>query len=87
MAIRISGSKYTASQIKQIVDEIEIDILKEFFSKQDIIKNLFKWSIQFEKLSFSRTLVSPNNIDPELKGVIAMFLDYFKLNRKNYFDQ
>lgn len=87
MAIRISGSKYKASQIKEIVDEIEIDILKEYFSKQDVIKNLFKWSIQFEKLAFSRTLVLPNNIDIELKGVVAMFLDYFKLNRKNYFEQ
>ncbi len=87
MAIRISGSKYTSSQIKQIVDEIEIDILKEFFSKQDVIKNLFRWSIQFEKLAFSKTLVSPNNVDTELKGVIAMFLDYFKLNRRSYFEQ
>lgn len=87
MAIRISGSKYKTSQIKQIVDEIEIDILKEYFSKQDVIKNLFKLAIQFEKLAFSRVLASPNSIDTELKSIIAMFLDYFKLNRKNYFEQ
>lgn len=87
MAIRISGSKYKPSQIKQIVDEIEVDTLKEFFSKQEVIKNLFKWSIQFERLAYLRILEHPNNIDSELKGVIAMLLDYFKINRKNYFDQ
>lgn len=87
MAIKISGSKYKASQIKQIVDEIEINTIKEFFSKQEIIKNLFKWSIMFEKLAFSRTLVSPNNIDIDLKSIIAMFLDYYQLNRKKYFEQ
>ena len=87
MAIKISGSKYTASQIKKIVDEIDIEILKEYFSKQDIIKNLFRWSIAFEKLAFSRTLTIPNNLDTELKGLIAVFLDYYKLNRKSYFEQ
>lgn len=87
MAIKISGSKYTASQIKKIVDEIDIEILKEFFSKQETIKNLFKWSISFEKLAFSRTLTMPNNLDIEQKGLIAVFLDYYKLNRKSYFEQ
>jgi hypothetical protein len=87
MAIKISGSKYSVSQIKMIVDETEVEVLKEFFSKQDTIKNLFRWAILFEKLAFSKTLTSPNNIDIELKGVIAIFLDYFNLNRKNYFEQ
>ena len=87
MAIKISGSKYTASQIKKIVDEIDIEILKEFFSKQETIKNLFKWSISFEKLAFSRILTMPNNLDIEQKGLIAVFLDYYKLNRKSYFEQ
>lgn len=87
MAIKISGSKYTASQIKKIVDEIDIDILKEYFSKQETIKNLFKWSISFEKLAFSRILTMPNNLDIEQKGLIAVFLDYYKLNRKSYFEQ
>lgn len=87
MAIKISGSKYTASQIKKIIDEIDIEVLKEYFSKQEIIKNLFKWAIAFEKLAFSKTIIHPNNIDIELKGLVAVFLDYFKLNRKSYFEQ
>lgn len=87
MAIKISGSRYTASQIKKIIDEIDIEILREFFSKQETIKNLFKWAIAFEKLAFSKVMVYPNDIDIELKSLVAMFLDYYKLNRKSYFDQ
>lgn len=87
MAIKISSSKYTASQIKKIVDEIDVEILKEYFSKQDIIKNLFKWAISFEKLAFSKDLTLPNDIDIELKSIIAVLLDYYKINRKSFFEQ
>lgn len=87
MAIKISNSKYTSSQIKKIVDEIEVDILKEYFSKQDTIKNLFKWAISFEKMAFSKDLIHPNNLEIELKSMLAIFLDYFKINRKSFFEQ
>lgn len=87
MAIKITGSKYNTSQIKKLIDDIEVDILKEFFSKQEIIKNLFKWAIHFEKLGYSKNLIHPNNIDTELKSVIAIFLDHYKVNRKAFFEQ
>lgn len=85
MAIKISGSRYTQSQIKSIINETDINILKDFFAKQEIIKNVFRWSIQFENLAFSVNIDSPNNLNPELKGIIAIFLDYFGINRVEFF--
>lgn len=86
MAIKISNSKYTTSQIKKIIDETDIDILKEFFSKQESIKNLFKWAISFERMAFAKNLIHQNNIDIELKSVLAIYLDYLKINRKSFFE-
>ena len=87
MAIRISGSKYSASQINKVVDEIEVDVLKEYFSRQEVIKNVFRWAVAFEKLAFSKVMTHPNTLESELKGVIALYLDYFKINRVKFFEQ
>lgn len=86
MAVKITNSKMTVSQIKKSLDTTEMDILKEYYSKVETIKSVFKLSIAFEKKAFEKQLTKPSDLDTELKGSLALMLDYFKINRKEFFE-
>ncbi|WP_321518938.1 hypothetical protein [uncultured Bacteroides sp.] len=86
MAVKIASSKMTVNEIKKALDTTEMDILKEYFSKSETTKNIFKWSLAFERLAFQKEIVMPKDLDTELKGTLAIMLDFFKINRKDFFD-
>lgn len=86
MALKIANSKISINEIKKSLDTTEMDILKEYFSKVETIKNIFKWSIAFEKKAFEKNLTLPKDLDVELKGTLALMLDFFKINRKDFFE-
>ena len=86
MAVKIASSKMSVSQIKKSLDTTEMDILKEYYSKVETIKGIFKWAISFEKKAFEKSLTKPNDLDIELKGSLALMLDFFKINRKDFFE-
>lgn len=86
MAVKIANSKISVSQIKKSLNTTEMDILKEYYSKVDTIKGIFKWAIAFEKKAFEKNLTKPNDLDIELKGSLALMLDFFKINRKAFFE-
>lgn len=85
MAVQISGNKSANSFLKSL-ESIPTDILKDFFSKNENSKNLFNWSIEFEKLGFKKTFVNPDLIEAPLKGVISVMLDFAKIDRRKFFD-
>ena len=39
----------------------------------------------FEFLAYSRNFKSPNDIPLELKSILSLILDYFLINRKDFF--
>lgn len=86
MAIRIADSGLSVNDIKKSLDTTEMDILKEFFSKAETTKNIFKWSKDYEQLAFSRILKKPSELDSDVKGVLAVMLDFFKINRKDFIE-
>lgn len=86
MAIKISNSTTTATQINKAIDDTNVDSLKEFFTRQEIIKNLFKVSIKFENLAYAKSITHPNFLDPELKNILAILIDYFDISRKKFFE-
>lgn len=86
MAIKIADSPISMNDIKKLLDTEEIDLLKEFYSNAKTIKNIFRWAISFEEKAFQKTLTKPNNLDIELKGPLALMLDYFKIKRKDFFE-
>ena len=85
MAVKMAGSRVSANEIRKSLESDDIAVLFEFFSKVDTIKNVFKWALSFEEIGFSLTYKNPNDLSPELKGVFALFLDYFEINRKRFF--
>ncbi len=86
MAVSIANSRISVNEIKKSLDTNEMDILKEYYSKAETTKNIFKWAKLFEQLSFQKDLVKPNQLDVDLKSTLAVMLDYYKINRKEYFD-
>src|SRR5665648_117236 len=86
MAVKIANSKISVNEIKKSLDTTEMDILKEYFSRSETTKNIFKWSLAFERLAFQKGIVLPKDLDVELKGTLAIMLDFFKISRKEYFE-
>jgi len=84
MALKIAGSKKMPHTVKALFDEIPTDILTNYFVKNENSKKLFMNAKEFEKLAFSRNIVIPKNLNSNLKGVFAVFLDYFNLSRTEY---
>lgn len=85
MAVQISGNK-SANSFFKYLESIPTDILKDFFSKNDNYRNLFVWAKEFEKLGYNKQFISPETVEPQLKGVISVFLDFFRIERKKFFD-
>jgi hypothetical protein len=85
MAVQISGNRSASSFLKSL-EGIPTDILKDFFSKNENTKNLFNWAKEFERIGYNKEFINPENIDTSLKGVISLFLDFFGIERKKFFD-
>lgn len=85
MAVKIANSKTSASIIKKSIDTSESKILTEYFSKGEVTKNLFKWAIELEKLAFSKSFIKPNDLETSIKATFSIFLDHYKINRKEFF--
>ncbi|MBE8714789.1 hypothetical protein [Sphingobacterium hungaricum] len=84
IAVQISGNRSANSFLKSL-EGVPIDILKDFFSKNENTKNLFNWARDFEKMGFNEILINPENIDSPLKGVISLLLDFLSVERKKFF--
>lgn len=72
--------------IEEAYEQIPADILKEYFGRSSISKNLFSDAQQFETLAYTRSFMSPLEIKPELQGTIGVLLDFFELERRQFFD-
>lgn len=83
MAVKISGDK-SIKNISKSMESFPIDILKEFFIKNDNNKNLFIWAKKFESLAYEKNFVSITKIaDSSLQGFIYLLLDCFNIDRKS----
>ncbi len=85
IAIQISGNKSTSSSVLKLLDNLQIRIFKEFFANTENGKNLFNWGKQFESIGYAKHFVNPMELEPPLKAIIAILLDYFEIDRKEFF--
>ena len=56
--------------------------LAEYFSKSEVMKNLFNYSTQFYETAFLKSLPFPGQLKPELKSIIALTVDQLDFDRK-----
>lgn len=84
IAVQIAGNKSANTFLKSL-DSESIDILKEFFSKNEHTKHLFTWARQFENLAYNKEFLSPEHIDSSLKSIVSLLLDFWGIERKKFF--
>ncbi|HTF31101.1 MAG TPA: hypothetical protein VK625_19730 [Flavitalea sp.] len=71
------------SDIKKASEIIPADILKEFFGRNEVTKNLFKWAKEFEDLGYLKSLIVPSSLSTELKSIIGFICDCSRIERKH----
>ena len=85
IAIQISGNK-SQSSIAKSLENSDTDILKEFFSKNEIAKKLYNWAKELEIAGYNPNFINPNSLEPTLKGLLSVILDYSKIERRKFFE-
>lgn len=85
MAIKIAGNNSPKSIGLALETSQKVNGLSEYFANNNIIKILFKSARDFETTAFNTEFIEPNLLTPPLKSTISIFLDYFDLDRKNFF--
>jgi hypothetical protein len=86
MAVQIGNSKVSANEIKKSLETTDMDIFTEYFSKVETTKNIFRWAVTFEDFAFRKEIPIPNSLDANLKGTLAIMLDFFGISRKDFFN-
>jgi hypothetical protein len=69
-------------QIKRALDAMPVEILREFFGKNENGKSLFKWAKDLESAAYSLNFVPPTSIELDLKSLIGMICDFCQIDRK-----
>jgi hypothetical protein len=80
-----------SSQLKrslhETMDQVPVEILKEYFSKSNVIKALFSNARKFEELAYKREFTNPNHLETELAAIVSIVLDFSEINRKGFFEK
>lgn len=67
--------------IARTFESIPTDILKEFFGRSAVASKLFSIAKEFEKQAYARSLVMPQDLDDNLKSIVAVLADYSEIDR------
>ncbi|MBN8641085.1 MAG: hypothetical protein J0L86_04660 [Flavobacteriales bacterium] len=86
--IEIAGNlaQKPTGALKNELERNNNQVLKDYFSKLEIAKNLHLWAKEFELCAYNRLLISPTELQPHLLSVISIFLDYFLIQRTTFFN-
>jgi hypothetical protein len=85
MAIKITDSSKNISSLRKILDSEDSDILRDYFSRNEVSKKIFSWAIELERQAFKKHILIPELLDPDLRSTLFIFLDYFDIGRKEFF--
>jgi len=69
-------------EIKRQTDEYPAEMLAEYFGKAENQKNMFADARYFEGKAYSKTLVTPVDLDNRQKGILSLFCDFHRIDRK-----
>ncbi|ATC37773.1 hypothetical protein [Elizabethkingia anophelis] len=84
IAVTLSGKPI--SFFNESFNSPQYSILGEFFSRNEVLRNIFGLAKNFEQYAYNKKFISPNNLDPVYRVMISIFLDYFEIERKAFFD-
>lgn len=78
---RLSRAQLEEEVKKQLL-EYPAEILAEYFAKNEILKQIFSVALEFEKLAYSSSVPEPSLCPVQLKAVIGLLCDFFKIDRR-----
>lgn len=82
------NGKVTANQarlnINKQLDNIQSNILSDYFSNNEVVQGLFKTAIAFEELSMKKQFTNHTNGSVEIKGFISVLLDFYAIDRVSF---
>jgi hypothetical protein len=66
------------------LEKMSVDILGEFFAKNENAKELFTLARNFESRAYSRIFSSPGKLDAHPQAVLGVLLDFFGIDRRRF---
>jgi len=77
------GTKLRNELLREF-EKMPVEILGEFFSKNENARELFNLARSLESRAYSRTFVSPGNLEPQAQAVFGVLLDFFGIDRRTF---
>lgn len=82
------NGKVTANQarynINKQLEDIQTNILAEYFSKHEVLQGMFTTALKFEALSMQKEFSSHTDSTVEVKSFIGALLDYYSIDRVKF---
>jgi len=57
-------------------------MLAKFYAEQRVVSRLFEFARRFEAIAFAKHLPWPEELEPEMRGIIGLFSDYAEVDRR-----
>jgi len=70
------------NEFEKQMKDYPVEILGEHFAKLESLKNLFNLAKKFENQAYVRLLIRPESCSSDIRAVIGLFCDFFKIDRK-----
>lgn len=91
MAERLVGATTASSTsvthtIRDQLGSLKTELLSEFFSRPEIMKNLFSLAKGFERSGYSNAFIRPSTLPTEHQSVLGVLLDYHGVERRRFYD-
>lgn len=80
-------SRQVRTSVQNQLAKLNTAILGEYFSKNEVTKNLFSVAKEFEQLAMNRQFVTHSLASVELRGMLFCLLDYWNLDRTLFSDR
>lgn len=82
------NGKATANQARRNIhkelESMQTNILSQYFSKYEVLKNIFNTGIDFEQLAMNKIFKNHLDSSVEIKGCIGVLLDFYSIDRVEF---
>lgn len=76
------SKKSIETEIKKQLEDYPAELLSEYFAKQEVMKQLFETARESEKAAYLSTLQKPTEASTNIKSVLGLLSDFWKIDRK-----
>lgn len=83
-----NNGKTTANQarynINKQLEDIQTNILADYFSMYEVLQNIFKTAIAFEEIAMKKEFVNHTKSSVEIKSFVGVLLDFYSVDRVKF---